>query len=259
MPEFNLRAPKIVLPKLALPQFKGPGAAASADFGTVGISDPDSGHIYYVIRRERARFYLFSPQQPMGPDDYLARGTLVQLVRSDKGWADVQLPDGRVGTVGTDSLRLAGGSDVPGYIGDPSGIRGRVDAFDPALLSEDYLPPPLPGGEGAEGEGSLLDPGDVLDTIGAPEDALENVGSTGGPPRDWSVPTPGQPLSPDDPSQLAPGAETPDKPRDWSVPSSAEEPGRSGPEVPETPATPTESESAEEPKPTDLEEPKPEV
>ncbi len=252
MPEINLRAPKIVLPKLSLPQINAPGAPASADLGTVGFSDPDSGRLFYVIRRERTRFYLLSPQQPMGPDDFLAQGTLVQLVRSDKGWADIQLPDGRVGTVGTNNLRLAGGSDVPGYIADPSGSRGRVDAFDPALLSEDYVPAPLPGGEGSEGDGSLLGPGDVLDSIGAPDEALENVGASDAPPKDWSVPTPGQPVSPDDPSAVLSGADTSGEVKDWSVPGSGPETGDPNPEAPETPPA---AEATEEPNPGDAEKP----
>jgi hypothetical protein len=239
-PEFSFRAPKIVLPKLAFPNFKGPGAPASTDLGTVGISDPDSGQIYYVIRRDRTQFYLLSPQQPMGPDDYLARGTLVQLVRSSKGWADIQLPDGRVGTVGTDSLRLAGGGDVPGYIAE--GSRLHTDPFDPALLSEDYVPPPLPGGEGAEGDGSLLEPGDVLDTVGATDDPLAGAGTGDGPPRDWSVGAdPNQPASPDDPSQVLAQPGPSGEPKDWSVPDSGDKPEEPAGEKPEEGEKPAES------------------
>ena len=174
------RRRRFAMPKLRMPRFKLPGSGHRpqnpsqpqvAETGPVATPQPQitdrrtapvsgSGN-YYVINRNRTKFYTLGPQQPMGPDAYLAAGTLVTLNKSRRGWADIQLADGRVGTIAANTLRAAAPSERPRpVLSVPSRPPVDVSSSDfndvdtsepepepePVPVPEDFTPPELPEG-----------------------------------------------------------------------------------------------------------------
>jgi hypothetical protein len=121
-------------------------------------STPESGGFaaatagrYYVVSATRAQFYRYGPQQPNGPDERLAQGTLVGLLNTSFGYSKVQLMNGMQGYVASQDLHTAppelvqaASNPSPGLSGirEPSRNRSfRHNMVDPRSLPP---PPPLP-------------------------------------------------------------------------------------------------------------------
>ena len=194
----------------------------------MGAPAPDSRT--FVITKDDSPFFSFGPQQATPPDAYLSTGTVVTLTGKNWGWANVQLPDGRVGVVDRAALRPALITDlIPSQRpGDPLMASLSSNQMKPKSTANFVLPaaemPDLP----TSGDASALAGNPLL-----------------------------LPFSPDDitePGQLPPLPEIQPLPEpDPSAAPEAPEPATSPapePAAPE-PAAPEEAKPAPEPAPSD--------
>jgi hypothetical protein len=101
------------------------GASCSTPANQTGPAASHSGQ-YYVVSAKEAEFYRYGPQQANGPNEKLAEGTLVVVVRPAFGYSKVQLSNGLQGYVAGESGRQS---------------RSRHNIVDPRFLPP---PPPLP-------------------------------------------------------------------------------------------------------------------
>jgi hypothetical protein len=66
-----------------------------------------AGQTYYVVKADFTPLYRTGPQQPNGPDQSIAKDTLVVLLTKSFGYSRVQLDSGLNGYVATEDLALA--------------------------------------------------------------------------------------------------------------------------------------------------------
>ncbi len=98
----------------------------------------------HIIKDEDVAAYTYGPSQATGPDDRLAKGTLVTLKRAGKSWSEVELENGRRYTVGSDQIRKAAFDDFADPVVQTAQVGGgSAEYYEP-------LPPPnLPEAGGA--------------------------------------------------------------------------------------------------------------
>ena len=110
----------------------------------------NSGQFYIVSARE-AEFFRYGPQQANGPDEKLAQGTLVTLLRPAFGYRKVQLSNGLQGYVASQDIHAAPPEVVQAATNPHPPVTGtsesnrqarfRYNTVDPRFLPP---PPPLP-------------------------------------------------------------------------------------------------------------------
>ncbi len=118
----------------------------------------------YIVTDDRVEAYRFGPSQPNGPDEYLVKGTVVELKKGGKAWADITLENGRIYTVGADQIRkareddfarpvVAQGPTLPGGVPLPMGDLEPLPTVElpetgaqpkKSLDATELLLPPLP-------------------------------------------------------------------------------------------------------------------
>ncbi|MDB6070561.1 MAG: hypothetical protein JWL81_1732 [Verrucomicrobiales bacterium] len=72
---------------------------------------PEDWKERWVVTEDSTAFFEFGPSQASGPDLRLSRGNVVKLAQASRGWARVELEDGRQGYIGTDQMRQAAETD----------------------------------------------------------------------------------------------------------------------------------------------------
>jgi len=81
--------------------------AACASKNPGAVSKSNSGKVY-VVAADKTSFYRYGPQQGNGPDQELAKDTLLTLIRPSFGYAKVQLVAGsQEGFVASEDIRPA--------------------------------------------------------------------------------------------------------------------------------------------------------
>ena len=124
-------------------------------------STPDSGNRtaaggsnagqYYVVSAKETEFVHYGPQQANGPDQKLAQGTLVMLLRPAFGYSKVQLSNGVEGYVASQDIHAAppevvqaATNPTPPVTGTSVGESGRQPRFRYNVVDPRFLPPPPP-------------------------------------------------------------------------------------------------------------------
>ena len=119
---------------------------------------------YYVVSAREAKFFHYGPQQATGPDEKLAQGTLVTLIRPEFGYRKVQLSNGLQGYVASQDIHVAPpevvqaatnpNPTVSGTSEPNRNRRSRRNMVDPrflppppALPEDEPEPTPIPGSE----------------------------------------------------------------------------------------------------------------
>ena len=119
---------------------------------------------YYVVSAREAKFFRYGPQQASGPDEKLAQGTLVTLIRPTFGYRKVQLSNGLQGYVAGQDIHAAPpevvqaatnpNPTVSGTSEPNRNRRSRDNMVDPrflppppALPEDQPEPTPIPGSE----------------------------------------------------------------------------------------------------------------
>ena len=119
---------------------------------------------YYVVSAREAKFFHYGPQQATGPDEKLAQGTLVTLIRPEFGYRKVQLSNGLQGYVASQDIHVAPpevvqaatnpNPTVSGTSEPNRNRRSRDNTVDPrflppppALPEDEPEPTPIPGSE----------------------------------------------------------------------------------------------------------------
>lgn len=119
---------------------------------------------YYVVSAREAKFFHYGPQQATGPDEKLAQGTLVTLIRPEFGYRKVQLSNGLQGYVASQDIHVAPpevvqaatnpNPTVSGTSEPNRNRRSRDNMVDPrflppppALPEDEPEPTPIPGSE----------------------------------------------------------------------------------------------------------------
>jgi len=118
--------------------------------GQTGATGANNGQ-YYVVSAKEAEFYHYGPQQANGPDEKLAEGTLVMLIRPAFGYSKVQLSNGLQGYMASQDIHAAPPEVVqaatnpnPPVIGTSTGESGRQPRFHYNVIDPRFLPPPPP-------------------------------------------------------------------------------------------------------------------
>jgi len=124
---------------------KGP-AADEKEVTTDVVELAEERARQFITVEGEVPFYKDGPLQRRAPDQRLGQGTLVTVVKARRGWTDVRLISGEVGTVPSEVLRKAVASDflAAAPAGGGLGALGKVDG---PLLPEivpDIPAPPLP-------------------------------------------------------------------------------------------------------------------
>jgi hypothetical protein len=139
------------------------GTSCSTPESAAPAAASNSGQ-YYVVSAREAKFFRYGPQQASGPDEELAQGTLVTLIRPTFGYRKVQLSNGLQGYVASQDIHPAppelvqavtnpnptvSGTSEPNRNG-----RSRDNMVDPrflppppALPEDQPEPTPIPGSE----------------------------------------------------------------------------------------------------------------
>lgn len=242
---------------------KPPTAPVARGLVPAGSTAPDDRT--FVITKDDSPFFSFGPQQATPPDAYLSTGTVVTLTGKNWGWANVQLPDGRVGMVDRSALRPALVSDLipsrrPGgalmAALSPKKIKPkRTPSF--VLPAADMPDLPTSGDAGALAGNPLLlpfSPDDITDSGELPPlpeiQPLPEPDPVSGaaPPPDAPVPEPASPAAPEPAVPALPEPVAPPLPEP-----AAPEPALPAPVVPSPvapePAAPAPTPAAPEPAP----------
>jgi hypothetical protein len=107
---------------------------------------------FYVVSAKEAEFFRYGPQQANGPDEKLAQGTLVTVVRPAFGYSKVQLSNGLQGYIASQDIHPAPPEVVQAATNPNPNLpvtgtsesnrqpRFRYNVVDPRFLP----PPPLP-------------------------------------------------------------------------------------------------------------------
>ncbi len=126
------------------------GASCSTPANQTGPAASHSGQ-YYVVSAKEAEFYRYGPQQANGPNEKLAEGTLVVVVRPAFGYSKVQLSNGLQGYVASEDIHAAPREVVqaainptPPITGTSTGESGRQSRFRHNIVDPRFLPPPPP-------------------------------------------------------------------------------------------------------------------
>ena len=104
---------------------------------------------YYIVSAREAEFYRYGPQQANGPDEKLAQGTLVTLIRLAFGYSKVQLSNGLQGYVASQDIHAAPPEVVQATINPNPPVTGtsessRQPRFRHNIVDPRFLPPPPP-------------------------------------------------------------------------------------------------------------------
>jgi hypothetical protein len=104
---------------------------------------------YYVVTAMQAEFYRYGPQQANGPDEKLAQGTLMTLIRPAFGYSKVQLLNGLQGYVASQDIHAASPEMVQAAINPNPPVTGMSESnrhlgFHYNLIDPRFLPPPPP-------------------------------------------------------------------------------------------------------------------
>ena len=126
------------------------GTNCSTPESTASAAASNSGQ-YYVVSARKAAFFRYGPQQANGPDEKLAQGTLVTVMRPAFGYSKIQLSNGLQGYVATQDIHAAPpevvqaatnpNPPVTGATESNRQARFRYNTVDPRFLPP---PPPLP-------------------------------------------------------------------------------------------------------------------
>ena len=139
------------------------GTSCSTPESAAPAAASDSGQ-YYVVSAREAKFFRYGPQQASGPDEKLAQGTLVTLIRPTFGYRKVQLSNGLQGYVASQDIHAAPpevvqaatnpNPTVSGTSEPNRNRRSRDNMVDPrflppppALPEDQPEPTPIPGSE----------------------------------------------------------------------------------------------------------------
>lgn len=139
------------------------GTSCSTPESAAPAAASNSGQ-YYVVSAREAKFFRYGPQQASGPDEKLAQGTLMTLIRPEFGYRKVQLSNGLQGYVAGQDIHAAPPEVVqaatnpnPTVSGTSEPNRNRrshdnmVDPRflppPPALPEDQPEPTPIPGSE----------------------------------------------------------------------------------------------------------------
>jgi uncharacterized protein YgiM (DUF1202 family) len=139
------------------------GTSCSTPESAAPAAASNSGQ-YYVVSAREAKFFRYGPQQASGPDEKLAQGTLVTLIRPTFGYRKVQLSNGLQGYVASQDIHAAPPEVVqaatnpnPTVSGtsEPNRNRRSRDSMvdprflppPPALPEDQPEPTPIPGSE----------------------------------------------------------------------------------------------------------------
>lgn len=118
----------------------GPRAAEeSANGDSAKPPRPADWESKQVITEDDAPIYAYGPAQPTGPDERLAKGTIVSMKQAGKSWSRITLEDGRSFMIGTVQMRKARESDFS----EPEKAVA-VGPLSPAEYFEPLPPPNLP-------------------------------------------------------------------------------------------------------------------
>jgi hypothetical protein len=139
------------------------GTSCSTPESAAPAAASNSGQ-YYVVSAREAKFFRYGPQQATGPDEKLAQGTLVTLIRPTFGYRKVQLSNGLQGYVAGQDIHAAPpevvqaatnpNPTVSGTSEPNRNRRSRDNMVDPrflppppALPEDEPEPTPIPGSE----------------------------------------------------------------------------------------------------------------
>ena len=139
------------------------GTSCSTPESAAPAAASNSGQ-YYVVSAREAKFFRYGPQQASGPDEKLAQGTLMTLIRPEFGYRKVQLSNGLQGYVAGQDIHAAPpevvqaatnpNPTVSGTIEPNRNRRSRDNMVDPrflppppALPEDQPEPTPIPGSE----------------------------------------------------------------------------------------------------------------
>jgi hypothetical protein len=117
------------------------------------------GDVWYAVSVNQTSFYRYGPQQGNGPDQQLARDSIMKVIRPSFGYVKVKLQDGESGYVANDDIRPAS----PVLVAEKLAPR-------PEALSPDV------GGRGGDDEQFALDSNDPR--LAAPPEPLPEVNPT---------------------------------------------------------------------------------
>ena len=108
---------------------------------------------WYAVTADHTPFYKYGPQQGSGPDQQLAKDSIMKVIRPSFGYVKVKLQDGEDGYVASEDIRPAPVALVaeklsppPSLVADHSGQGEQGEQFqlnsnDPRLIAP---PEPLP-------------------------------------------------------------------------------------------------------------------
>src|SRR5690606_3214886 len=96
------------------------------------------------IQEDQAALYDFGPSQAGGPSLRLPYGTVVKVVRKERGWTRVELENGMSGYVGNDQLRPAELADFAPPGRSASQLASLGSGSTPAPWAPAPPPPDLP-------------------------------------------------------------------------------------------------------------------
>ena len=127
--------------------FLGGCAAGSSNLlsGTTGT--------WYSVTADQTPFYKYGPQQGNGPDEQLAKDSIMKVIRPSFGYVKVQLQDGKDGYVASQDIRPAPMTLVAAKLAPPPiaaaqsnsqpahGEEFQLNSNDPRLIAP---PEPLP-------------------------------------------------------------------------------------------------------------------
>ena len=102
---------------------------------------------YYVVSAREAEFFRYGPQQANGPDEKLAQGTLLTLIRAAFGYSKVQLSNGLQGYVASQDIHAAAPEVVQAATTPNPPVTGtsesnRQPRFRYNIVDPRFLPPP---------------------------------------------------------------------------------------------------------------------
>ena len=84
-----------------------------------------TGNVWYAVSVSQTPFYRYGPQQGNGPDQQLARNSIMKVIRPSFGYVKVKLLDGESGYVANDDIRPAS----PGLVAEK--LAPRPEALSP--------------------------------------------------------------------------------------------------------------------------------
>ena len=122
------------------------GTSCSTPESAAPAAASNSGQ-YYIVSAREAKFYRYGPQQANGPDEKLAQGTLMTLIRPAFGYRKVQLSTGLQGYVASQDIHAAPPEVVqaatnPNPPVTATSESNRQPRFRHNIVNPRFLPPP---------------------------------------------------------------------------------------------------------------------